>query len=656
MSGNLQPILQQATALHQAGRLAEAQSLYRQILASNPNHPDALHLLGVLAHQTGQPVPAETLIRRALTLQPQAAAYHNSLGHVLRALNRPADAEAAYRTALRLQPNTPDFHHHIGLAQKDQGRTADAETAFRHAIRLRRDFVPARIDLANLLIETGRAQEAEACLRAALRTAPDNSIALNALGLALTALDKHHDALAEFDKALRLAPNYANAAANRAACLASLEHFEAAADAYQFALTLMPEAPDLQMGLARAYLQLERGEAAEQVLRRLLAQQPDDPLVLHKLGRALAFQRRTQEALALFQQVCHLDRNNAESWHDMGMALRDLARWPESLEPYTKAVQLNPDNAEMNASLGYALLANGDFAAGWPHFEWRVKRPGNARLAEPRWDGAATEKTVLVYAEQGTGDTIQFCRFVTLAAQRARIVLACPPPLKRLLRTLSGPAQLVDAEPLPPYDLQCPVMSLPAVLGISPDHFSDAVPYLRAAPAKVAAWRDRLADLPGRRAGLVWAGNPKFPADRRRSIEFAVLAPLLATPNISFVSLQVGASPGDKMFDAAPWLEDFSDTAALIEVLDVVISVDTAVAHLAGALARPVWLLNRADTDWRWLLERADSPWYPTMRQFRQPTPGDWPPVVAAVSTELMGSGDLSPAGSRGGAPGLLLP
>ena len=645
-SGDLSPVgsrgrapgllmLRQATALHQAGRLAEAQSLYRQILTADPNQPDALHLLGVLAHQTGQHAPAEALIRRALAVQPQTAAYHNSLGNVLRAQNRASEAEAAYRDALRLQPNTPDLHHHIGLAQKDQGRTADAETAFRHALRLRKDYVPARIDLGNLLAETGRAREAEACLRAAVRTAPDNSIALNALGLALVSLSKHQEALAEFDKALHAAPNYANAAANRAACLASLENWEAAADAYQAALALMPDAADLNMGLARALLQLERGEEAEHVLRKMLQQQPDDALVLHKLSRALAFQRRTVEALAVLEQVCRIDPATADAWHDRGMALRDLARWPESIAPFQEAVRLQPDDAEKNASLGYALLANSDFANGWKYFEWRVKRPGNARLAEPRWDGTPTDTTVLIYAEQGTGDTIQFCRFVPLAAQRARIVLACPPALKRLLATLPGPAALVDGEPLPPYDLHCPVMSLPGVLGVRPERLADAIPYLRAEPEKIADWRDRLAHLPGRRIGLVWAGNPKVPADRRRSIDFELLAPLLATPKISFVSLQVGASPGAPMFDAAPWLEDFSDTAALIEVLDVVISVDTAVAHLAGARGRPVWLLNRADTDWRWLLERHDSPWYPTMRQFRQPRPGDWERVIEAVADAL---------------------
>jgi len=636
-------MLQQAIDLHQSGRFAEAQSLYRQILTADPNQPDALHLLGVLAHQTGQHAPAEALIRRALAVQPGAAAYHNSLGNVLRAVGRAGEAEASYRAALRLQPNTPDLHHHIGLALKDQGRISEAETAFRHALRLRKDYVPARIDLGNLLVETGRATEAEVCLRAAVRAAPADAIALNALALALVSLGRHQEALVEFDNALRAAPNYANAAANRAACLANLENWEAAAEAYQSALALMPDAADLNMGLARALLQLQRGAEAEQVLRRMLAEQADDALVLHKLGRALAFQRRNDEALAIFEQVCRLDPENADAWHDRGMALRDLARWPESVAPFQAAVRLQPDDAEKNASLGYALLAIGDFTTGWKYFEWRVKRPGNARLAEPRWDGAMIDKTVLIYAEQGTGDTIQFCRFVPLAAQRARIVLACPPALKRLLSTLPGPAELVDGEPLPPYDLQIPVMSLPGALGLQPEQFVDPIPYLGAEPEKIAVWRERLAHLPGRRIGLVWAGNPKFPADRRRSIDFGVLAPLLEIKGISFVSLQVGASPAGGMFDAAPWLRDFSDTAALIAVLDGVISVDTAVAHLAGALGRPVWLLNRADTDWRWLLERRDSPWYPTMRLFRQAVPGDWPGVVSAVVSELMGSGASGP-------------
>jgi len=654
--------LQHATALHQAGRLAEAQPIYRQILATDPNNADALHLLGVLAHQTGYPDHAEPLIRRALAAAPAAFAFHNSLGNVLRAQNRAAEAEAAYRAAIRLQPNIPDFHHHLGQAQKDQGRLRDAEAAFRQAIRLGRGFLPARIDLAALLVESGRFTEAEACARAALKAAPRDAPAHNALGLALAAQHKHEAALAAFDAALAAAPGYANATANRANCLAALERHEEAVIAYQAALALTPDAPDLRLGLARSLLFLERGADVEQILRAELTARPDDPHVLAAMGMAMALQDRTADALECLRHSVRLAPAEAKNWEAIGLALRDLARWPEALEPFAEAARLAPDNADIRANYAYALLANGDFAAAWPHFEWRTKKPGNARLREATWDGSPTDCTVLIHAEQGLGDTMQFVRFVPEAARRAKIILGCPDSLNALLRTsllhasllhaslpdaslpdtslpdtsLAGLAGCISGEPVPPYDLHCPIMSLPNVLGMMADHFADPVPYLHADRAKLAAWRARLQHLAGPRIGLVWAGNPKYPADRRRSLSTAVLAPLLALPDVTFVSLQVGAAPpAPHVFDATPWLHDFTDTAAAVAALDLVIAVDTSVAHLAGAMGRPVWLLNRADTDWRWLLDREDSPWYPSMRIFRQPSPGAWGDVIGRVASAL---------------------
>jgi tetratricopeptide (TPR) repeat protein len=632
--------LRQATAHHQANRLAEAQALYRQILGAAPGHPDALHLLGVLAHQTGHHGDGEKLIRQAIAQAPQATGFQTSLGHVLRAQGRAGEAEAAYRIALRAQPNAPENHHNLALALRAQGRAADAEGTFRHALRLRKDFVPARLDLGNLLIETGRPKEAEACLRAALRTAPAHPLVYNALGLALAGQGLQTAALAAFDDALRAAPGYQNAAVNRAHCLAALEQFEAAADAYAAAVRAAPVDMDLRHAYARTLLRLGRGVAAEAELRTLLLSRPDDTEALHNLARAHAMQDRPDLALPLLQQVCRAAPDNADAWCELGMAYRDLGRWPEAVAPHAEAVRLCPDDANMRSCYAYALLANGDFAAGWPEFQWRVRKPGNVRLREPEWDGTRTDKTVIIHAEQGVGDTLQFCRFIPQAATLARIVLACPPSLKTLLQTLPNVAEVADGKPVPAYDMHCALMSLPAVLDIAPERFAETVPYLSADPARVALWHDRFAALPRPRVGVVWAGNPVYPADRKRSVPFPVLAPLLSVPGVSFVSLQVGEAEAASQgfaFDAAPMLVDYADTAAALMALDLVISVDTSTAHLAGALDRPVWLLNRADTDWRWLLERSDTPWYPSMKIFRQRAPGDWPSAVSAIVSELTG-------------------
>ena len=635
-------LLRRGVALHQAGQLAQAQALYRQILAQDPAHAEALHLLGVLAHQTGHHAPAEQLIRRAIGLTPHAAHFHSSHGHVLRALNRAPEAEAAYRAALRTQPNTPDFHHHLALAQRDQGRMEAAEHSFRQAIRLRRDFVAARLDLGNLLLETGRVKDAEACLRAALRAAPGHPQVLNGLGLSLIGQGRQPEALAAFDQALASAPQYANAAVNRANCLASLDRLDDAAAAFAALVEGAPEDVDLVLAYARLLIRQDHTADAITQLRRLTANQPDHSLALHELAHAYAQQDRADLALPLLERVTQLTPDRADAWFELGMAYRDVGKWPESVAPHAEAVRLRPDDADFRSCYAYALLANGDFARGWPEFRWRTRKPGNVRLREPEWDGTPTQQTVVIHAEQGIGDTIQFCRFIPQAARLARVVIACSPSLTMLLRGLPDVAEVADGLPVPAYDMHCPLMSLPEILGVPPEQFSEPVPYLHADPARIETWRQRLAHLPGRRVGLVWAGNPKYPVDRKRSVPFAALAPLQALDGISLVSLQMGDARGEPadagLFDAATLIGDYADTAALIMALDLVISVDTSVAHLAGALGQKVWLLNRADTDWRWLLERSDSPWYPSMTIFRQPVPGDWSPVVEAVKKQLMGT------------------
>ena len=599
-------MLNQAAAQHQAGQWAPAETLYRQVLAFDPNQPDALHLYGVLLQQTGRAAPAEQAIRRAIALQPKAGAYHNNLGNLLRDTGRLREAVASYRAALRLLPNMPQIHHHLGLALDGLGETAAAETALRQAIRLQKDFAEARLDLGNLLSRTGKPRDAEVCLRAALRVRPDDPKIVNALGTAQAAQGLQEQAVETFLQALALDGSYRAARANLGVSL---------------------------MILGRA------GEAVAQY-EALVASEPDDASSHLALGQALIRLDRPAEALPWLDRAIVLRPADGQSHHCRGIALRDLGRWAEALPCYEQAAIHQPDDAAIRDSLAEALLAVGDMRRGWQEFEWRRKKPDYAIFAEPSWDGQPTEKTVLVHAEQGLGDTLQFCRFVPLAAARARVVFAGPTALAQLLIGLRGMAAFVEREPLPPFDLQIPLMSLPYVLGVAEQTLPGPIPYLQADEAAVAEWRTRLDGPPGLRVGLVWAGNPKFPNDRRRSVPFSTLAPLLAVPGVSFVSLQKGPAAADHagtLQDPTALLEDFADTAALIAALDLVISVDTAVLHLAGALGRPVWLLNRADTCWRWMLQREDSPWYPDLRIFRQTTPGSWQPVIEEVAHELAG-------------------
>lgn len=342
-------------------------------------------------------------------------------------------------------------------------------------------------------------------------------------------------------------------------------------------------------------------------------------------------------------------------YNNLGGALSDLGRPAEALACYDRALAIRPDDVSAHFGRSRPLLLRGEYAEGWREFEWR-RRGGTAEaiklrgFAQPQWQGEdVAGKTLLLHAEQGFGDTLQFCRYASLVGATARVILEVQPPLVRLCSSLAGVAQVVArGEPPPAFDLHCPLMSLPLAVGTTLDTIPSEVPYLAADPELVAGWRERLAGLDGLQVGLVWAGSlrpePELSAiDRRRSITLAMMAPLGEASGVSFISLQkrepgaqsANAELGLALHDFTANLQDFADTAALIEALDLVISVDTSVAHLAGALGKPIWLLNRFDTCWRWLLDRDDSPWYPQLRQFRQPRPGDWNSALHAARDAL---------------------
>jgi tetratricopeptide (TPR) repeat protein len=349
--------------------------------------------------------------------------------------------------------------------------------------------------------------------------------------------------------------------------------------------------------------------------------------------------------------------NSPDPYQNLGTVLYRQRRLQDAVEIFRRGLQVAPESAHLTENLGYAALALGDYELGFACWEarWRIDlyRSGWHQSTAPTWDGARSlaGKTILLFAEQGLGDTMQFVRFVPeLAARGARVLLMVQQPLVSLLRGVQGVEACFGLDDKPPrYDVQYPLLSLPHALGTRLDDIPADIPYLAAEPGSVAAWRERLASIPGLKIGLVWAGDPRphqpeaSRLDRRRSVRFDQLAPLAGIAGVSFVSLQKGkaaeqartALPDLELHDWTSELNSFADTAALVEALDVVISVDTSVVHLGGALGRPVWLLNRFDSCWRWLDGRDDSPWYPTLRQFRQARPGDWDEVLARVRAAL---------------------
>ena len=400
---------------------------------------------------------------------------------------------------------------------------------------------------------------------------------------------------------------------------------------------------------------IDRGRAADALAcaRRAVALAPTYPEAHNNLGNALRELGELPEAAASYRKALMFNANYPAAHSNLGNVLKALSQYDDAIGSYRRAIAFEPNFADARYNLSTLLLARGELEEGWKQYEWRWRMPfyfaSRRPFDQPQWRGeAAVGKTLLVHAEQGFGDTLQFCRFMPqLAALGFRVVLEAPQPLKRLLGRLPGVALLVgEGEDLPPFDLHIPMMSVPGALGVTLATVAGGEPYLQADPAVAEAWRARLATMTheGPKVGLVWAGaaspsSPVFASTYlRRSIAPERLAPLFEATGVNFVSLQKEGPTAPAQFpliDVMTEVGDFADTAALIANLDLVLSVDTAVAHLAAAMGKPVWLLNRFDTCWRWLLERRDSPWYPTVRVYRQPEPDDWDTVIGAVARDL---------------------
>jgi len=608
--------LARARALHAKGDLAGAERACKAILAAQPDQIEALNLSAVLDAQRGRLADAERSLARAVTLSPRTAGTHANLAHVLRAQGRGEEALAAFDRAIALGAAAPEIDCQRGNVLAQLGRFVEAVASFDRALAAKPDFPEAHYNRGAALQRLGRHDEAIDCYDAVLRALPGHPFALNNRGTALQALGRHEDALASYETALAAQPDYADALNNRANALLRLERFAEALASYERASAL---------GIETAETLANRGNA------------------LHELGRHA-------EALALYDKSLAMRPDNAVTCNNRGAALQSLERHDEALASYARALALAPGYAEAHYNDALCRILVGDYDRGWAELEWRWQTPALApyhrRFPQPQWlgDEALAGMTVLLHAEFGFGDTLQFCRYAeALAGRGARVVIEAPAPLAALLTSLPGVAAVVVAgEPLPRFDLHCPVMSLPHAFRTTRATIPAAVPYLVPPPERLARWAARLGPREAPRIGIAWAGNAAQANDRNRSLRFEQVQPLLV-PGVRWVSLQKDVRARDRAALAAvpdlarfeDELADFADTAALIAQLDLVVTVDTSVAHLVGALGKPAWVMLSKPTDWHYPLAGDTSPWYPTMRLFRQPRPGDWASVVRQVAEEL---------------------
>lgn len=505
---------------------------------------------------------------------------------------------------------------------------------------------------ARLLQQGGRPADAALLLRQAIACAPDHSASHHHLGLIFLPVAER--ALVErlFRRAVLSSPEAAEPRGNLALLHSEQGNHEAAESSALFAILLNPAYDNGHNNYARTFKDRARPESAEASYRRVAALRPAASMGWVNLGDVLKELGRTEEALACTKRAVAADPASAAGWNNRGHLFQGQGRLDAAETALRRALRLQPGYAAAHLNLGMTLLQDGRFEEGWREYEWwRATAPrltGWQPPPEKRWSGQdLAGKTLLLVGEQGLGDVLQFSRYSSvLARMGARVMLQVHPPLVRLLASIPGVALALPLGEVPPaFDYHLPLMSAPAALGTR----FETTPYLSADPALADRWRERLSGLSGLKVGLVWGGNPREgdPAarlvDRRRSIALREFSPLLAMPGISFVSLQkglptaqlAGLAPELRPYDAMGEIGDFADTAALAVNLDLVISVDTSVAHLAGALGKPVWILSRFDGCWRWLQDREDSPWYPTARLFRQRAPGDWAEVIGRVREAL---------------------
>jgi tetratricopeptide (TPR) repeat protein len=661
---DVRPWLEQALGLHRQGRFLEAQQLYQRILALEPRHFDALHLSGALAAQMKQPALAVALIEKAISIDGQHAFAHSNLGSAQVELGRHEEALASFRRAIALNDRFAQAHLNLGELLSKLQRSDEALASFAKVIELDPQNWLAHYHRGNVFQQLARYPEALESFDKVIKLDATHAAAHYNRGNALLKLTRTDEAIASYEKALALDPRHAHAHYNRGNALLDLKKPELAAASFEQAIAMDPDYADAHANLGATRLKLKQHDKARACFERAIELKPDFAQAHLNLGSTLIKLKQAHEAVKCFEKAIELHPDDLEAYANCGNALQELKRFDEAFACYDQAIALQPDHAGAHWGKALTLLLTEDFANGWRLFEWRWKiedslKMGLRHYRQALWLGGESlqGKTIFLYPEQGLGDIIQFCRYVKWVKQLgAQVVLEVPAPLVRLLQGLDGVDRLVvSGMPLPDFDVQCPLMSLPLAFNTRIDSIPGPQAYLKASQAQVESWKQRLGPPQMPRIGLAWSGNPQHDNDLNRSLALSELVAHLP-PGFEYHSLQKEIRDADaSALDAAgirrheQALLDFSETAALCQLMDVVISVDTSVAHLAAALGRPTWLLLPYSPDWRWLLDRDDSPWYASMRLYRQSSDRQYAPVLQRVAQDLMKLPTFLKTGSKSG-------
>ena len=555
---------------------------------------------------------------------------NEAVGH--RQAGRNDEAVASYRQLLQVDPDQAEVYVNMGIALRAQGRAGEAAACYKQAIQLKPEFVEAYYNLANVLKDQGRLAEAVEDYEQAVRLRPEFPQAHYNLANALRSSGRLADAVESYRRAIRLKSDYAAAYVNLAMTLKDLGRTDEAIDNYKQAIRLKPDYHQAHNNLGIAFKELGC----------------------------------LDEAIESYAEAIRLRPDYAEGHNNMGIALHARGEHDEALRACERAIELKPDYAQAHWNRSLVLLLKGRFEEGWEEYRWRRKTNLASfayphELDKPLWDGKPfVGKRLLIHYEQGLGDNLQFVRYLPAVKQLGgTVIFETPKSMYSLLQSFNGIDELVQASPDGPpeveFDACASLMDLPGIFGTTLDTIDAEVPYIHADPEKVEHWREQITG-DGFKVGLVWGGRPTGRNEvlslQNRSCSLENFVPLADVPGVVLYGLQKGPAAAQisrlsgqvVIANVGEQFDDFADTAAAIENLDLVISIDTSVAHLAGAMGKQVWLLLKTDADWRWLLDRSDSPWYPTMRLFRQRRAGDWAEVLERVAAE---SGRMVGAGGR---------
>jgi tetratricopeptide (TPR) repeat protein len=633
----------------ESGRLTAAEARCRQALEADPQHAGSLHLLGLICAQTDRIDLAIELIARAIRNDQTNPDYFADLGMLLVRRGRLDEALKSYDLALKLKPGSADIWVSLGDLLQKQMRSQEALLTYDHALTLEPGHAGAASKAGLLLFGVGRFEEALARFELSDTIRPGRTETLYHKALCLTRLARLEEAAVSYRKLLEIDADNYEARNNFGVVLIDLGRSEEAVPHFRKAIETNSDVVAAFSNLALALLDLKRFDEVVATLDCAIALAPDLAELFNNRGNALKGLERIEQALASYDRAIALKPDYALAHNNRGICLDDLMRYEEALSSFGTALAAQPDYGDAHWNLAVNRLRGGDFKTGWIEHEWRWKaaslRLKARQFDQPLWLGGEPidGKLLLLHNDQGLGDAIQFCRYIPqLAARGARVILEADKPLKDVLSSVAGISQCVaKGDPLPDFELHCPLSSLPLAFETTLETIPSTTPYLSVGE-NARDWTAWLGPTRLPRVGLVWSGNPDHNNDHNRSMPLNTLLPLLDV-EARFVSLQKNARPGDRLvlgerrdiLDADPELSSFADTAALIQQLDLVISVDTSVAHLAGSLGKPVWILLPYVADWRWLLERTDSPWYPTARLFRQSGTREWNQVVPQARDAL---------------------